>query len=164
MRPDGSELTQLTDEVGYDGGAFFSRDGKWIGWRRSQLPDQAAIDAYRALLAEDMVRPAAMDLWVMRSDGTGKRQVTRKPGASFAPYFTPDNLHLIYSSNWENPRGRDFDLYLVSVEGGEPERVTRHPEFDGFPMFSPDGRFLVFCSNRGGKVRGETNVFLAEWK
>jgi Tol biopolymer transport system component len=52
----------------------------------------------------------------------------------------------------------------VDVKGGDPVPVTRDPEFDGFPMFSPDGRWLVFASNRGARVRGETNLFLAEWK
>jgi len=34
----------------------------------------------------------------------------------------------------------------------------------GTPMFSPDGRWLVFASNRNGRVHGETNLFLAEWR
>ena len=76
----------------------------------------------------------------------------------------PDGKALIYSSNWENPRGRDFNLYLVGVQGGEPVAVTTDPTFDGFPMFSPDGRWLAFSSNRGARVRGETNLFLAEWR
>ncbi|MBZ5639528.1 MAG: hypothetical protein LAO51_12350 [Acidobacteriia bacterium] len=101
---------------------------------------------------------------MMRADGSDKRQVTAKPGASFAPYFTPDGRQLIYASNWEDPHGRNFDLYLVSVEGGEPERVTYEETFDGFPVFSPDGRYLAFSSNRGGKVKGETNLFIAEWR
>ena len=71
---------------------------------------------------------------------------------------------ILYSSNWPDPRSRNFDLWLVPVTGGEPVPVTRDPDFDGFPMFSPDGHWLLFCSNRGGKVPGETNVFLAEWR
>ena len=35
--------------------------------------------------------------------------------------------------------------------------------FDGFPVFSPSGRKLVFASNRNSKVRGETNLFIADW-
>jgi len=101
---------------------------------------------------------------VMNADGSGQRRITDKPGASFAPYFTPDDKSIIYASNWESPRSRNFDLWLVPVAGGEPRPVTRDTDFDGFPMFSPDGRWLVFCSNRGGKVPGETNVFLAEWR
>jgi hypothetical protein len=30
-------------------------------------------------------------------------------------------------------------------------------------MFSHDGKNLVFASNRFGKVRGETNVFIAHF-
>ena len=164
MHTDGSARTRLTTEPGYDGGAFFSRDGKWICWRRGTLRDSAEIATYRELIAQNLVRPTHMDLWVMRADGSDKRQVTNDPGASFAPYFTPDGKALIYSSNWENPTSRNFDLYLASVRGGRPDPVTRDPTFDGFPMFSPDGHWLVFASNRGGKVRGETNLFLARWR
>jgi TolB protein len=164
MRPDGTEVTRLTHEPGYDGGAFFSRDGEWICYRRNELPTDSARVAYQELLSKNLVRPTQMNLWVMKWDGSGKRQVTFKPGASFAPYFTPDGKEIIYSSNWETPKGRNFDLYLVPVEGGDPVPVTRDTQFDGFPMFSPDGKWLVFASNRGAKVRGETNLFLARWK
>lgn len=164
MRPDGSQLTRLTDAVGYDGGAFFSHDGKRIVWRTHRTADSTANATFKSLLAQDLVRPSKMDLWVANADGSDPRQITDKPGASFAPYFTPDDRHILYSSNWPTPRGRNFDLFLVSVGGGEPERVTTDEDFDGFPMFSPDGQWLVFCSNRGGSVAGETNIFLARWR
>ena len=163
MHMDGSALTRLTHRPGYDGGAFFSRDGKWMCWR-ADYPADSGLTEYKSLLSKHLVKPARMNLWVARSDGSGARQITSKPGASFAPYFTPDGKQLIYSSNWETPRGRNFDIYLVDLKGGEPRPVTRASDFDGFPMFSPDGTKLVFASNRGGKVRGETNLFLAEWR
>ena len=163
MRPDGSGVTRLTHRLGYDGGAFFSRDGRWICWRADYPADSDAV-VYRELLAQHVVRPSHMDLWVMRWDGTEPRQITHQPGASFCPYFTPDGRSIIYASNWENPHGRNFDLYLVDVAGGDPRPVSRDPTFDGFPMFSPDGRWLVFASNRGATVRGETDLFLAAWR
>ena len=163
MHMDGTALTRLTHRPGYDGGAFFSRDGKMMCWR-ADYPADSALTEYTALLSKHLVKPSRMNLWVGKSDGSGARQVTFKPGASFAPYFTPDGKQLVYSSNWETPRGRNFDIYLVDVKGGEPKPVTRDTDFDGFPMFSPDGRMLVFASNRGGRVRGETNLFLAEWR
>jgi TolB protein len=164
MRPDGRDLTRLTHDVGYDGGAFFSHDGKRIVWRTHRTTDSTANATFLSLLEQDLVKPTKMDIWVMNADGTKPRQLTDKPGASFAPYFTPDDKAILYSSNWENPRSRNFDLWLVPVIGGEPQPVTRDPDFDGFPMFSPDGHWLVFCANRGGRVPGETNVFLAEWR
>jgi len=163
MSTDGTNVKRLANRVGYDGGAFFSRDGNWICWR-ADYPADSMVAAYRALLGRNLVRPTTMNLWVMRADGSDKRQITHNPGASFAPYFMPDGKALIYSSNWENPRGRNFDLYMVDLKGGDPVPVTRDPSFDGFPMFSPDGHWLAFSSNRGAKVRGETNLFLAEWR
>jgi Tol biopolymer transport system component len=164
MHSDGSGLVRLTKSVGYDGGAYFSHDGKQIVWRTYRTDDTTANSAFLRLLAQDLVKPTKMDIWVMNADGSNQRRVTDKPGASFAPYFTPDDKSIIYASNYENPRSRNFDLYLVPVKGGEPMPVTRDPDFDGFPMFSPDGHWLLFCCNRGGKVQGETNVFLAEWR
>jgi hypothetical protein len=99
----------------------------------------------------------------MDRDGGNKRQVTHLGAASFAPYFHPDGKRIIFASNHPDPRGRNFDLYLVRDDGSGLERITSDPTFDGFPMFSPDGKRLVFASNRGAKVRGETNLFLADW-
>jgi TolB protein len=104
-----------------------------------------------------------MDIWVMNADGSGQRQVTHLPGASFAPYFHPDGQRIIFASNYRAPASRDFDLYLVRLDGTGLERVTTSPEFDAFPMFSPDGRQLVWASNRHGRAPHETNIFIADW-
>ena len=52
----------------------------------------------------------------------------------------------------------------MNPDGTGLEQITTHAEFDGFPMFSPDGRKLVWASNRNGRERGETNIFVAEWR
>ncbi|MGH7501606.1 MAG: TolB family protein [Longimicrobiales bacterium] len=163
MNADGSDVRRLTDEPGYDGGAFFSPDGSRIIYRAHHPTDSAELADYRALLADGLVRPTVLSIYLMNADGSGKRRVTNEAGASFAPFFHPSGEKIIFSSNMHDPEGRDFDLYLVNLDGTGLERVTQHPEFDGFPMFSPDGRLLVFASNRGGSVSGETNVFIADW-
>ena len=52
----------------------------------------------------------------------------------------------------------------MNLDGSGLAQVTTNPTFDGFPMFSPDGKKLVFASNRNAKERGETNLFIADWK
>jgi TolB protein len=162
MRLDGSGLTRLTSTPGYDGGAFFSADGRRIVWRASR-PAGADLDDYRALLARKLVRPRRLEIWVMNADGTDARQVTTLGAASFAPFFHPDGRKIVFATNVKDPRGPNFDLYLVKDDGTGLEQLTTYDGFDGFPMFSPDGRRLVFASNRNGKQVGETNVFLADW-
>lgn len=163
MNIDGSDVKQLTHEPGYDGGAFFSHDGTKIVYRRSEFQTEEEIKSYQELLKKGLVRPSRMEIWIMDADGSNKQQVTRNGAASFAPYFTPDDTQILFSSNLDDPNGREFDLYLINLDGTGLERVTFTEEFDGFPMFSPDGTKLVFCSNRNGKVKGETNVFICDW-
>ena len=162
MKPDGSDVEQLTDAPGYDGGAFFSLDGEWIVWRASR-PSGAALEDYRALLAEGLIRPGQLELYIMNLQERKPIQLTDNGAANFGPYWHPDGKHIIFSSNLHNPDGRNFDLFLIDIDSRDIERVTHYDGFDGFPMFSHDGRKLVFASNRFGKVRGETNVFIADW-
>jgi Tol biopolymer transport system component len=164
MNVDGSNVRRLTSQVGYDGGPFFSHDGRSIVYRAYHPGTDAEEREYRDLLARNLVRPSRMELWLMDADGSNKRRLTSLGGANFAPFFTPDDRAIIFSSNHTNPRGRNFDLYLINVDGTGLEQVTAHGEFDGFPVFSPDGRKLVWASNRNGRVRGETNIFIAEWR
>ena len=164
MRTDGSHVRRLTNQLGYDGGPFFSHDGKLIVYRANHPAEgsQEAAD-YRRLLAQNLVRPSHMEIWVMNADGSNQHQVTNIGGANFAPYFTPDDHKILFASNYTNPRGRNFDLYLVNPDGSGLEQVTTYRDFDSFPMFSPDGRKLIWASNRNARVEHETNIFLADW-
>jgi Tol biopolymer transport system component len=163
MRLDGSGLTRLTHTPGYDGGAFFSADGRRIVFRASRPTGEAELAEYRRLLAQRLVRPGKLEIYTMAADGSDGRQVTHLGAASFAPFFHPDGRRIVFASNVGDPRGRNFDLYLVNEDGTGLERITTNETFDGFPMFSPDGKQLVFASNRNARVPGETNVFIADW-
>jgi len=163
MNPDGSGVEQLTFAAGYDGGAFFSPDGDWIVWRASRPQGQELAD-YQALLAEGLVRPGRLELYIMDLEERKPVRITDNGAANFGPYWHPDGKHIIFSSNMHDPRGRNFDLYLIDIDTREIERITRYEGFDGFPMFSHDGKQLVFASNRFGRITGETNVFIADWQ
>ena len=174
MDADGKNLKQLTSTPGYDGGAFFSADCSKIVWRSSR-PAGAELDTYKALLAQGLVKPTQMDLYVANADGTDARQITYMPGAEFAPFFFPDGKRVLFSSNFQNPRSAEFDIYAINIDGTGLEQITFSGGFDGFPVFSPDGKTLAFSSNRkhveGGKYVAagtpakdtDTNVFLADW-
>lgn len=166
MNLDGTKVRRLTTEVGYDGGAFFSPDSKRIVYRASHPSDPAEIARYQQLLAQRLVEPGQLEIFVMNADGTSKRQVTSNGASNFAPFFHPDGQRIIFSSNVET-RGEggrpSFHLFLIRDDGTGLERLTFDGHFNSFPMFSPDGTRLVWISDRHAREPGEFNVFLADW-
>jgi TolB protein len=163
MNADGKNVKRLTTELGYDGGPFWSYDGKQIVYRAYHPQTEQEKTEYATLLKSNLIHPTTLEIWVMNADGSNKRQVTHNGKANFAPYFFPDGKRVIFASNMNDPKGRNFDLYMINVDGTGLEQITFNETFDGFPMFTSDGKKLAFASNRHGKVQGETNVFIADW-
>ncbi len=163
MDANGRNVRRLTNELGYDGGPFWSYDGKQIVYRAYHPQTEKEKSDYLGLLKQNLIRPTTLEIWVMNADGSNKRQVTHNGKANFGPYFFPDGRRVIFASNMDDPRGRNFDLYKINIDGTGLERITFNDTFDGFPMFSPDGKKLVFASNRNAAKPGDTNVFIADW-
>jgi Tol biopolymer transport system component len=163
MDADGGNVRRLTDDPGYDGGAFFSRDCSKIVWRASRPQAGDELADYQRLLAQNMVRPSKLEIFVADANGENVVQVTELGAASFAPFFFPTADRVIFSTNHGSPSGREFDIWAIDTDGTDLERVTHAEGFDGFPIFSPDGQWLAFSSNRNQGKPGETNVFVARW-
>lgn len=154
---------RITNALGYDGGAWFSPDGKKIIWRASRPQTAADVKEYKDLLAENLVAPTNMEVWVANADGSNARQVTAYGQANWAPAYMPDSKRIIFASNHEYKRGFPFNLYTINEEGGNLQKISRDKGFDAFPMFSPDGKKIVFCSNRNNGGTRDTNIFIADW-
>ena len=99
MNLDGSNVRRLTDDVGYDGGAFFSPDSKRIVYRATHPTDPSEVAKYKELLAQRLVEPGQLEIFVMNADGSDKKQVTTTGASNFSPYFHPDGQRIIFSSN-----------------------------------------------------------------
>jgi Tol biopolymer transport system component len=160
------EYLQLTNELGYDGGAFFSPDSRKIVWRASRPIGQAAAD-YKELLAQGLVEPKALNVFVADINGENVVQVTDLPGANWAPFFHPGGEKILFCSNHHSLEygGRLFDIFMINVDGTELEQITHSGTFDAFPMFSFDGKKIVFASNRNvDRMESRvTNIFVADW-
>jgi Tol biopolymer transport system component len=142
MKADGSDQRRLTTTAGYDGGPFFTPDGKKILWR--SFDEQGLI----------------ANVWTMNPDGSDKRQITDFKAMSWAPYMHVSGEYILFASNklgFEN-----FEVFMVDAAGTkEPVRVTYSDGFDGLPVPSPDGTQLAFTSSRSGGGAGQ--IFLAQW-
>ena len=148
---------------GYDGGAWFSPDGSKIIWRASRPKTAEEITEYKSLLAQNLVAPTNMEVWIANVDGSDAHQVTNLKQANWAPNFTPKGDKIIFCSNHEYKRGFPFNMYLANTDGTNLQKISRDKGFDAFPMFSPDGKKIVFCSNRNNGGTRDTNIFIADW-
>jgi TolB protein len=154
---------QITTGIGYDGGAWFSPDGKKIIWRASRPATEEAVREYKELLAENLVAPTSMEVYIANADGTNPKKITSLGQANWAPAFMPDSKQIIFASNHEYKRGFPFNLYTMNTDGSVLQKISRDNGFDAFPMFSYDGKKLVFCSNRNNGGTRDTNIFIADW-
>lgn len=142
MKSDGSDLHQLTTHRGYDGGPFFSPDGKKIVWRRFAADGMTA------------------EIYSMNIDGSEKKQLTHTNNMSWAPYYHPSQKYIIYTTNING--FANFELYIVDAEGRhEPVRVSNLPGFDGLPVFTPDGNELYWTRKKDNN--NFSQIFRARW-
>ena len=100
-----SEPVQLTDrKAGSDADPSWSPDGTMIAFRRRVSNDN-------------------LDVYVMRSDGSGVRPVATSRAVDEKPAWSPDGRQLMIISNRDASGDPDktYDVYLVDLDGGEPE-------------------------------------------
>ena len=83
MRPDGSEIQRLTESHGNEGHPIWSPDGDWIVFSSSRkgFKDEALLDEWGP-------QPYG-DLFVMRPDGSGVRQLTDNQWEDATPAWRP---------------------------------------------------------------------------
>lgn len=141
MRADGSQVKRLTTEPGYDGGPFFSPDGKRITYRHFTVDGTTA------------------EVFTMNVDGSDKRQLTQLKAMSWAPFYHPSGDYIIFTTN--KLGYHNFELYMIDVDGKhDPVRVTDLPGFDGLPVFTPDGQSVLWSHTN---ERGEAQLFQGKW-
>lgn len=141
MDTTGGNVRRLTRSPGYDGGPFFSPDGKSIVWRRFAADGRTA------------------EIFTMDVNGKNERQITQLGTMSWAPYFHPSGEYIVFTTPVKGHR--NFELFIVDTEGlSAPIQVTEFDGFDGLPVFTPDGNFLTW--NRP-TADGRTQVFKANW-
>jgi Tol biopolymer transport system component len=141
MNADGSGVKRLTDSKGYDGGPFFSADGKKITWRRFNATGTMA------------------EIYTMNIDGSEQRPVTHMKAMSWAPFFHPSGDYIVFGSSVLG--FTNFELFIVDAAGkSDPVRVTFADDFDGLPVFTPDGKHLSWTHRN---QKGDSQIVMANW-
>jgi Tol biopolymer transport system component len=117
-----------------DGAPCWSPDGKQI-----------------AFAVETNNQPA--DIYLMNSDGSGRRQLTTTSANETTPAFSPDGSRIAFSSD----RDGSTEIYVMNADGTNVQRLTQDPANDSSPAWSPDGKRLAFMSDRD--MRASTDIY-----
>jgi dipeptidyl aminopeptidase/acylaminoacyl peptidase len=80
-------------------------------------------------------------VFLARSNGSGRVQLTRGDKSAEAPSFTPDGRYVVFASE----RGGKRNLYRVAVDGGEAEPLSAWKGAMAAYQISPDGKWIAFA-------------------
>ena len=124
MKPDGSERHPVKGDSDAMFAPSWSPDGKWLAHLRADE------DSY-------------IDVWVMKTDGSEARNLTRSRERGLVP-MSKAIRHWQFDTNW-SANGRfitfvgdyaepgNIDIYAVDVDGKHLSRLTTHKEDDVHP-------------------------------
>lgn len=139
--------------------AYFSFDGKWIIFQKTNLKEGIACDQmYIGQL------PAAGEKFEPRLVSTGRGRTTC--GA-----FTKDGKHVIYASThlgadncppvpdrkkygnkyiW--PLYDSYDIFMADLKGKIVKQLTKSKGYDAEATISPDGKKMIYTSTKDGDI------------
>lgn len=141
------EYKKLTDTRGYDAEGSYSPDGQTIAFSSNRLAYQPGLsEREKTLFAND---PAtALDLYVMKSDGTDVKRITDVFGYDGGPFFSPDSKRLCWRRFSED--GATAEIYSANVDGSDAKRLTSLGAMSWAPYYHPSGDYLIFGTNLNG--------------
>jgi Tol biopolymer transport system component len=135
----GGNIKRLTNNKYYEAEVTVSPDGKWIVFGRQ-------IDGN-------------MDIWLMKSDGTGEKQLTFTPDwQEGAPYFLPDGKTILYRA-WQHSVTQELKrireetgqrnqtpmtIFTMNIDGSNVVPRTFTNDMNWAPFPAPDGRHFVY--------------------
>ena len=152
-------IRQLTNG-GDNAEAYFSFDGKWIIFQRTNR--QAGINCDRMFIGK--IPESAAETFE-------PRQISNGRGRTTCGFFTKDGKKVIYASThlgadscppvpdrskygnkyiW--PVYDSYDIFMATLDGRITKRLTDSPGYDAEATLSPDGKTLLFTSLRDGDL------------
>ena len=151
-----SNVQQLTTG-GSNAEAYFSYDGKWLVFQRTNPNEGIACD--QIFVGKIPTLPGEKFTYRMISSGKGR---------TTCGFFTKDGQHIVYASThlaaedcppvpdkkkryiW--PVYAGYDIFMADLTGKIVKQLTSSPGYDAEATLSPNGDHMIFTSVRDGDL------------
>lgn len=158
---------RIVTAEGYDGGPFFSPDGKRITYRSDRQGNNYLQLFIGHLKFDEHGVPAGL---------TQEFQLTDGADVNWCPFWHPGGRHLVFASSAVSHH--NYEVFITTADPGDlpgsngsiryglqTRRVTHAPGFDGLPVFNSDGRYMMWTSKRSMDPRstGESQLWAARF-
>jgi len=148
---------------GYDGGPFFSPDGRRICYRSDRHGDHLL-----QLFVGDLAFNEDEEVVGLERE----YQLTDNEHVNWCPFWHPDGRHLVYSTS--EVGHHNYEIFLLDADPGDrpgstgsvkygtrKRRVTHAERSDVLPVFNSDATLMMWTSRRSDD--GSVQLWLAEF-
>ncbi len=129
INPDGSDLTNITNNEAVDKSPVWSSDGMKIAF----VSDR-----------DDTTNPVedrTTDIFAMNSDGSGLQKITSAAESEYAPSWSPDGLKVLFTRSIGEDQAA---IYEVNADGTGEQALTDPGDWVQSVSWSPDGERIAF--------------------
>ena len=157
-RPDGSEISKLTDSPGYDAEATVSPAGDRIVFTS--------------------MRDGDLDIYSMDLDGSDVVRLTDEIGYDGGPFYSPDGTKIVYRARHPSDpaeiedyqslltdgliRPSKLEIFVMDVDGSNKRQITDLGVAAFAPFFHPSGEKIIFSTNYGDPTGREFDLWMVD--
>lgn len=135
IKPDGTELTNLTNNPASESAASWSQDGSRLVFVTNRGENLGQSQVY-----------------IMNADGSDQHPLTPQKGWQYDAAWSPDGSHVAFACDKEDVSGDALDICVINADGSDEKRLLFRRGHDVLPAWSPDGSRIAFVASSDGNT------------
>lgn len=104
-----------------------------------QLSPDGRIVAFTVGTVDRAANRVVNQIYTIKIDGTGQRQITSGGSSSSGPRWSPDGKRIAFATGGQ--------IWTMDADGSDKDQVTKISTGAGQPVWSPDGKWIAFISD-----------------